>query len=58
MRWMVNIRDLMEMTLNKLQDSVMNRDPDMLQSISLQRIRQDLATKLNWKRCIYTKQQL
>ena len=39
------ITDTMDMTLSKLQEMVMAREADMLQSMGSQRVRHDLATE-------------
>ena len=39
------ITDLMDMSLSKLQEIVMDREPGVLQSMGSQRVRHDLATK-------------
>ena len=42
---MVGITDSLDMSLSKLQKSVMDREPGMLQSMGSQRVRHDLATE-------------
>ena len=39
MRWLESITDLMDMNLSKLQETVKDREPDMLQSMGSQSVR-------------------
>ena len=48
MRWLDGIADLMDMSLSKLWELVMNRKPGLLQSTGSQRVGHDWATELNW----------
>ena len=47
MRWLDGISAMMYMTLSKIQDLVMNRDPGVLQSMGSQRVRHNSGTELN-----------
>ena len=48
MRWLDVITDSVNMSLSKLQEVVIDREPGVLQSIGLQRVRHDWVTELNW----------
>ena len=51
-RWLVGITDLMDMSLSKLLELVMDRKPGVLQSMGSQRVRHDWATELNWTKIL------
>ena len=50
MRWLDGNTDLMGISLRKLRDLIMDRKPDILQSMGSQRVRHDWVTELNWNR--------
>ena len=47
MGWLDGIIDSMDMSLGKLRELVMDREPCVLQSMGLQRVEHDCATELN-----------
>ena len=47
MRWLDSITDSMDMSLSKLQELVLDREPGVLQSTGLQRVGHDWATEPN-----------
>ena len=55
MRWLDSIIYSMNMNLRKFQEIVKDRKPGILQSMELQRVRRDLATKQNVIRYITRK---
>ena len=47
MRWLDGITDLMDMSLGKLQEFLMDRDPGVVWLMAFQRVGHDSATELN-----------
>ena len=45
MRWLNGIIGSLDMSLSKLQETVKDREPDVLHSMELQRVRHDLLTE-------------
>ena len=53
MEWLDGITDSMDMSLSHLWELVMDRRPGVLQSMVLQRVGHDWATKVSWTLKIY-----
>ena len=54
MRWLDGITDSMDMSLSKLWELVMDREPGVLQSMGSQRVWHNWKTELNWIfHCVY-----
>ena len=56
MRWLDGITDSMDMSLSKLQELVLDREPGVLQSMWSQRVRHTWVSELNWTEHTHTHQ--
>ena len=54
MRWLNGITDTMDMSLSKLWELAMDREPGVLQSMGSQRVRHDWVTELTGKKFFYS----
>jgi len=54
MRWLNGITDAMDMSLSKLWELAMDREPGVLQSMGSQRVRHDWVTELTGKKNFYS----
>ena len=54
MRWLDIITDSIDMNLSKLQDTVKDRKPGVLQSMGSQKVGHNLATEQHFTKLIYS----